>query len=202
VVRLRATRAPADPEATIHAGFQWNPHSAQQYPYDSQTGTPNDERHKRPVPVAAVTVQKDFWDYIYICAGLIIAIATLVVAVTARIQAKAAKRAIETQMNAERAWILVTDVESPEALYCSETAYSPGIVYRLKVFGHTPVRITSHEFRFHPVSKRPGTVSPEPDLPPIPDYRSDTRSPDIPKMEGYSLLARPLTLEAISNPSS
>jgi hypothetical protein len=90
-------------------------------------------------------------------------------------------------MNAERAWILITRVGDPIALYLEDNpAYIPGIVYEFKVTGHSPARIIRQGFRFHPVRKKPGDKA-EPDLPLVPDYGDRTKSTDIP--EGGRLIA-------------
>lgn len=94
----------------------------------------------------------------------------------------AIKHQADALMNAERAWILVTDIVNPVGLYLPDSPlYIPGIVYKMKVAGRTPARIINQGFRFHAVPKKPGRVPPEPDLPSTPDYTSQTQNPEIPE---------------------
>lgn len=108
-------------------------------------------------------------------------ICAIVVAFFSGVTAKAIFNQIRTARMTDRAWILVADIGNPEGLYLPGKGYSPGIVYRLKVFGNTPARITKCGFRFHPVPKKAGIQPPVPNLPDIPDYRTQARIEELPK---------------------
>jgi hypothetical protein len=69
----------------------------------AKTKTPTGETSNTPI---AVNVNKDRWDYAYIAASLLIAIATLVLARIAWVQARAAKASTDALVNAERARII------------------------------------------------------------------------------------------------
>src|SRR5271157_217108 len=90
-------------------------------------------------------------------------------------QTKAAK-------DSERAWVLVKRVGNPEQWYAPDKpSYFPGMVFEFGVYGKTPARVTSADFRLHLVSPKPGVKPPEPELPRIPDYRSGSRDSEIPE---------------------
>jgi len=157
-----------------------------------ESNTPPDDRIQK---VNVVAFPVDWYYRIYV--GLT-AVAVFVGGITARflwrqmraneIAANAALRSSQAVMDAERAWILITRIGNPEALYLEENPfYIPGIIYEFKVVGHTPARIIGQGFRFHPVPRKPGGDYTEPDLPAIPDYRNRGQSTDIP--EGGRLIA-------------
>lgn len=96
--------------------------------------------------------------------------------------AKAARENAEAFLNSERAWVLVKRIGNPEYWYAPEKlGYTPGMVFEFKVYGRTPARVIKAVFRLHPVPMKPGVKPPEPDLPPIPDYESGIRNPEIPE---------------------
>jgi hypothetical protein len=62
-----------------------------------------------------------------------------VAAEAARNTAEAAKMDAEALVNSERAWVLVNRVGNPKTWYDpSNPAYTPGMIFELKVFGRTP----------------------------------------------------------------
>jgi hypothetical protein len=104
------------------------------------------QNEDRPVKVLPVDVNKNWPDYVYIAANLIIAIATLVIAGIAWKQANAATLSVQAVINAERPWILVTAERVPGGQgYCVFMAYNKG---------RTPAQIVSgsatHEFAASP----------------------------------------------------
>jgi hypothetical protein len=95
---------------------------------------------------------------------------------------KVLARQTDAQMNAERAWLLVTGVVSPELLcQVNNPEYIPEITYHLEVAGRTPARVTNSGFRFHILPAKAGTIPPQPDLAERRDYRSVLPLPAIPK---------------------
>jgi hypothetical protein len=93
---------------------------------------------------------------------------------------RAIYRQTETAKNSERAWVLVKRIGNPEQWYAPDKpSYSPGMVFEFNVYGKTPARVINADFRLHPVPAKPRVKPPEPDLPPIPEYRRRARSPEI-----------------------
>jgi hypothetical protein len=94
------------------------------------------------ITVPPIHVQKDRWDYAYITASLLIAIATLVLAGTAWTQAKAAKVSAiaaklgaEAQINAERAWMVAKMEDLPSEFVPDQTLR---VVCHVRNMGKTP----------------------------------------------------------------
>lgn len=96
--------------------------------------------------------------------------------------ADAAWLSAQAVMNAERPWVLVKRIGNPQSWYDpTMPSYFPGMVLEFNVYGKTPARVLNADFKLHPVPAKPGVIPPEPDLPAIPDYRSGSRNPEIPK---------------------
>jgi hypothetical protein len=97
------------------------------------------------VRVFPVDVHKDFWDYSYIGASLIIAIATLIIAGTAWSQAKAALLSAQAVINADRAWVVLgeiaLDTSVPKGLLGANHAVISGAHVVFKNCGKTPAWI-------------------------------------------------------------
>ena len=154
---------------------------------DTQGKTRKTEQENTAVTGTPMNIHKDRWDYVYIGAGLLVAITTLILAIIAWRQAKTAKLAAESVMNAERPWVLVKAVGNPEDWYAPQKpAYSPGMVFQFKVYGKTPARIVSADFQLQPVPAKRAMTSPEADLPANPEYGDEIRRPEIPQ-EGMVL---------------
>jgi hypothetical protein len=96
--------------------------------------------------------------------------------------ADAALLSARAVMNAERSWVLVTRIGNPEQWYAPDKpSYFPGMVFEFNVYGKTPARVINANCRLHPVPAKPGVEPPEPDLPPIAAYKSESRNPELPE---------------------
>lgn len=145
--------------------------------------TDNASSHQaQPEEKQSVTPTKGM-DYIFwgFWVNLALVIATLTIAIFAVIQAQAvkasadvAKASVETLMNSERAWLVVT-AESPRNLSRTKNAWicqGFGFAWRVKNCGRTPARIKRIGARFHSV-KNLAELPKEPDIE-IPDLIEST----------------------------
>jgi hypothetical protein len=100
----------------------------------------------------------------------------------AGVQAEAARLSAESIVNSGRASVIVSRLGGPENgwYWPDMPQYIPGMVFEFQVLGNTPARITDARFYLLTVPAKSGPI-PDPDLPPIPDYFSRARSPEIPE---------------------
>jgi len=112
-------------------------------------------------------VRRGFW----INAGL--TVITLIIAVATLLQAFSSKKSATAQMNADRAWVLIHGIRNPPPLDQCRGTTAPGIVYEVKVCGNTPARIVRERYRCRIVPAVPGSTPPEPQIEPVPTYKSE-----------------------------
>lgn len=105
---------------------------------DRKTVTSKDKRDNALITVTPVSVRKDPWDYASILASLLIAGTSLVLAITAWIQAKAARRSADNDERAvrltERADVLL---ESISLSTVQQLSPQTQFILRIKNFGRT-----------------------------------------------------------------
>lgn len=119
----------------------------------SEAKTDSSEDSHIPLTVRPVSVNKNGWDYIYIIASLIIAVATLVLARIAWIQANASKAQIEAVIASNRPWLLIEwDKERfgdriqqpwlvPVTEDPSENAKLTHCIFFIRNYGKTPAKV-------------------------------------------------------------
>jgi hypothetical protein len=100
-------------------------------------------------------------------------------------QAEATKKSVDVLIDSERAWVIVSKVGNPEHGwdYPDDPRYLPGVVFEFEVSGKTSARITDARFDLLPVPAKT-RVAPlweplEPDLPLVPNYTRQKRSPEV-----------------------
>ena len=103
-------------------------------------------------------------------------------ALAAKASANAAALNAQAVIDAERAWILVKNVGNPEGWYVpTKPDYLPGMVFEFEVYGKTPARVMDAIFHLENVTAKLGVKPSEPDIPPLPEYKSAGRSPEFPE---------------------
>jgi hypothetical protein len=105
-------------------------------------------------------------------AGVFIALATLR---KLERQTKASEDSAKAQMNADRAWVMASvagDPAEPLVENLATKGIHPGIVWRLRIFGNTPAKITRTQIRCRIVDCDPANVF-QPLLEPAPVYHPD-----------------------------
>ena len=103
-------------------------------------------------------------------------------ALAAKASADAAALNAQAVIDAERAWILVKNVGNPEGWYVpTKPDYLPGMVFEFEVYGKTPARVMDAIFHLENVTAKLGVKPSEPDIPPLPEYKSAGRSPEFPE---------------------
>ena len=124
--------------------------------------------------VAPVDVNKNWVDYIYIGASLLIAVTTLVLAGIAWTQAKAAQASAEAaRLNAqavidsERAWLVVEIGQLPDIVPKPNEVEILWLAPHIKNYGKTTARIEKISIRQHQIPTKDT-------LPPEPEYLEET----------------------------
>jgi hypothetical protein len=86
--------------------------------------------------------------------------------------AQASERSARAQMDADRAWVIVSVHGQPEHPLTKQLFLGviPDLVLELQVFGNTPAKITSEKIRCHVVGAKDTTLPPKPTLDLTPDY--------------------------------
>jgi hypothetical protein len=78
------------------------------------------------------------------------------------------------QMDADRAWVLVSVYRQPEEPLTGQIVKGimPGLIWQVQIFGNTPAKITSEKHRCRIVSIEEGFFPPKPELESVPVYPS------------------------------
>jgi hypothetical protein len=127
---------------------------------------------------------KENWPMLLVGAGATIA-AFITLAVikqqtkAANVSAMASRKSVEALIRGQRGWILIDEIIPPkDALripVCGESDYMIPLYFscKLKVFGPTPCKVLNAGIRFHLAKMRPLEIPSEPDLPEVPEYRTN-----------------------------
>jgi len=100
-------------------------------------------------------------------------------AITARQSADAAKESVDALIIGQRGWILINKIFPPKHVLRvavfgeSDHMIPPYFSCKLTVFGATPCRVLNAGIRFHLVDMKAREVPAEPDLPEVPEYRTN-----------------------------
>lgn len=130
---------------------------------DKKLGDQNTTDSEKPVTVRVnpVDVHKDAWDYAYIGASLLIAIATLVIACiawkqagAAEASAQAALQSVNVVLNSQRPWLFIpmgdefSEIKQPVLPEAGDNRVTH-VTFSLKNFGQSPARVVEQKVRLY-----------------------------------------------------
>jgi hypothetical protein len=171
---------PTNHSANAKSAYKPSPSTITNTTQPSEEKTPAEKKNSS-------TTHRDY-EALGFYVNLALTLATLVIAVTAAIQASAAKSTAQSQMDADRAWVLIEGIRNPQPQLFAR-GYSPGIVYQVKIYGTTPARIRRERYRCRIVPVIPGTRPAQPRLETVPTYPAElNRFSGSVSPPGYSYL--------------
>lgn len=168
--------------AVLSASHQQHPNHKQKGPSQAPAVASLSGDQPKAQEETAQSQEKMQWFYVLISWPEGITAVALIVTLGAIVwQSSETRRAAEAalsqgraQMDADRGWVLIEGIGNPRVpLFVSGSPYVPGIVYRVKVFGNTPVRIGRERYRCRIVPAIPGSKPPQPQLEKIPQYTAE-----------------------------